>query len=403
MPPDGVSSRKDGNMRLRGFTLIELLVVIAIIAILAAILFPVFAKARAKAQQNSCLNNQRQIAVAISMYVQDNDEMLPPADTWKPMMQPYNEPSIYDCPTQTPNNKGTVEYLYCGASSGVDTFLGKSALGDLKVPSSTLLTVDAPLSTAPVMSRTAQPAFQNNLNGLVDPLHAGFLAPNVSIGQCAEARHNGMAVCSFLDGHTESLKTDALLEPLLNCSVSRPPIIKLHSSGKGLSAGSATPGVFSGGATGDAGGSYGASSFYNAFDGDREPPRAVYSAPPANTSYIGIDLVTNNGVAITKRYTICKIRFQGGRNSAVKMMADAGLWICPNDAQGDLVHVYYNWFAPDTQGWVLAYRIPPANYMTTSGWKEFYLPNYTGLQRHVMLCGSAWECGEMEVWGYAAN
>ncbi|NLN90274.1 MAG: prepilin-type N-terminal cleavage/methylation domain-containing protein, partial [candidate division WS1 bacterium] len=55
-------------MKRRGFTLIELLVVIAIIAILAAILFPVFAKARAKARQTSCLSNSRQIATAIMAY-----------------------------------------------------------------------------------------------------------------------------------------------------------------------------------------------------------------------------------------------------------------------------------------------------------------------------------------------
>ncbi len=63
--------------RKRGFTLIELLVVIAIIAILAAILFPVFAKAREKARQTSCLSNLRQIGTAILSYAQDNDEQYP--------------------------------------------------------------------------------------------------------------------------------------------------------------------------------------------------------------------------------------------------------------------------------------------------------------------------------------
>ncbi len=60
--------------RLRGFTLIELLVVIAIIAILAAILFPVFAKAREKARQTACLSNMKQLALATLMYVGDYDE-----------------------------------------------------------------------------------------------------------------------------------------------------------------------------------------------------------------------------------------------------------------------------------------------------------------------------------------
>jgi prepilin-type N-terminal cleavage/methylation domain-containing protein/prepilin-type processing-associated H-X9-DG protein len=82
-----------------GFTLIELLVVIAIIAILAAILFPVFAQAREKARQATCLSNQKQVLLGVLMYAQDYDEMLPlgshllgtatTATTWQDLVEPY--------------------------------------------------------------------------------------------------------------------------------------------------------------------------------------------------------------------------------------------------------------------------------------------------------------------------
>jgi len=66
----------------KGFTLIELLVVIAIIAILAAILFPVFQKVRENARKTSCLSNQKQIGLATVQYVQDSDETFPPSQVW---------------------------------------------------------------------------------------------------------------------------------------------------------------------------------------------------------------------------------------------------------------------------------------------------------------------------------
>src|SRR3712207_2449336 len=75
--------KRGGTMRRErkpGFTLIELLVVIAIIAILAAILFPVFAQAWEKARQAACLSNLKQVGLGLQMYAQDWDETLPPAN-----------------------------------------------------------------------------------------------------------------------------------------------------------------------------------------------------------------------------------------------------------------------------------------------------------------------------------
>jgi len=99
--------------RSRGFTLIELLVVIAIIAILAAILFPVFSRARRSALANSCLNNEKQMALALQQYVIDYDQTLPvtPHDTYNAVVRagdprtlfaklaPYvKNTQIYRCP-----------------------------------------------------------------------------------------------------------------------------------------------------------------------------------------------------------------------------------------------------------------------------------------------------------------
>jgi len=109
------------KMRYEGFTLIELLVVIAIIAILAAILFPVFARARENARRASCMSNLKQIGLGFMMYIQDYDEKFPPylinyttsptapngvtpsnPYAWSDALQPYiKSTQVYQCPSQS--------------------------------------------------------------------------------------------------------------------------------------------------------------------------------------------------------------------------------------------------------------------------------------------------------------
>ncbi|BDI28586.1 hypothetical protein CCAX7_006370 [Capsulimonas corticalis] len=117
----------------RGFTLIELLVVIAIIAILAAILFPVFAQAREKARQISCASNEKQLALGILQYVQDYDENYPfgnesghvwsttPACKWDLNIAPYLKSlQVFYCPDDSMTGNAYPDWQGLGMSYGVN-------------------------------------------------------------------------------------------------------------------------------------------------------------------------------------------------------------------------------------------------------------------------------------------
>jgi prepilin-type N-terminal cleavage/methylation domain-containing protein/prepilin-type processing-associated H-X9-DG protein len=148
--------RRRTNNRL-GFTLIELLVVIAIIAILAAILFPVFAQAREKARAISCLSNVKQIGLGTMMYVQDYDEKYPQAWgglAWAAAIDPYQKAGVASDGSNWNVNKGL---LHCpddsapnSTSYAVNAFLaGIGGVWGTQIgfqQSATMSAIDAPAS-----------------------------------------------------------------------------------------------------------------------------------------------------------------------------------------------------------------------------------------------------------------
>jgi prepilin-type N-terminal cleavage/methylation domain-containing protein/prepilin-type processing-associated H-X9-DG protein len=115
------------------FTLIELLVVIAIIAILAAILFPVFAKVREKARQTSCASNQKQLALAMLQYTQDNDEYFPLSNLqsvtgqvgWANLIEPYvKSVAAYHCPDFSGASDDSLDKGAASTTFNYNTMLG---------------------------------------------------------------------------------------------------------------------------------------------------------------------------------------------------------------------------------------------------------------------------------------
>lgn len=193
----------------RGFTLIELLVVIAIIAILAAILFPVFSRAREKARQAKCMSNQRQCAMGVVMFAQENDETLPNANTWKSAIGGADK--VFKCPNTKSNG-----YVFNAA-------LSDKALGLFPRAVETVVTADGEHSSGTQVTwadgLTAWYSASANVdaNSSNEVLSwAPRLKPSYENGLDAnkadicfdpekdiQLRHDGKTIVSYLDGHVE--------------------------------------------------------------------------------------------------------------------------------------------------------------------------------------------------------
>ncbi len=213
-------------MRRRGFTLIELLVVIAIIAILAAILFPVFARAREKARQSSCLSNLKQLGLAAMMYAQDYDEQMVhyyrymPSGSdnlywWGDVLQPYiKNYQVLECPSGSwsygsRRPLGLPNPLVCSyALPNIHTRddgtsvprISSNSLAIIEAPAETILLVDS--TTAEIYVGGSPDFTIAGPNGVTD-LGTGNVV-RVAL------RHNDGFNAAFCDGHAKWLRQSTM-------------------------------------------------------------------------------------------------------------------------------------------------------------------------------------------------
>jgi len=191
---------------LKGFTLIELLVVIAIIAILAAILFPVFAKVREKARQTSCVSNLKQLGLGMMQYVQDNDETFPDGYDgqstninagqiffWPQAIFPYVKSyGVYQCPDNARSKTDACAYLFN------NHYMNKAPLAQVDTPAQVIMLSDGlvtPISDNP----DKHPDNLTTGHGLNSDYTIWVFAGRII--EDGNARHTDHVNLAFADGH----------------------------------------------------------------------------------------------------------------------------------------------------------------------------------------------------------
>ncbi len=218
------------------FTLIELLVVVAIIAILAAILFPVFGRARENARRSSCQSNLKQMGIMVAQYTQDYDERYPltyygasasgTSQSWVTFMQPYiKSTQVFSCPSEsaaTGNAPGAafpVHYAY-NLSIGGNGAIAYTMLASIASPASTVMMTDSGSLQAGTTNSTQAANTDPSLWPrrvatdkhtswiLVTPTSSNWSFTTVDYGAPA-ARHLGTTNILWADGHVKSQKVES--------------------------------------------------------------------------------------------------------------------------------------------------------------------------------------------------